>query len=364
MRPRVPMSLWRVPRWPEQGHANGQPGRPLILLYHAVLNIRTDPWGLRVRPRNFAEQMAVLRAHAFPISLTDLHAALDAGKVPPRAVVVTFDDGYLNNLQHAKPAMQRHRVPASIFVSSGYVGAEQEYWWDEVDRLLLHSRRLPDRIRLTVAGKPHEWQLGDAASFGSLRAWRTRQWFAWQEPPTPRHRLFMQIWKTLHDAPSVDAREDALQQLRLQAGATAAGRATHRCCTADQLRELAEPPNPANPANPNNSLIEIGAHTVLHPSLGHISVQDQRREIFDSKAALESLLQRPITSFSYPFGTRSDYTADTISLLREAGFARACSNFAEPLLPGVDRYQLPRRVVMDWTGEELVHKLAKWFGER
>jgi peptidoglycan/xylan/chitin deacetylase (PgdA/CDA1 family) len=347
----MPLWMWRVPRWPGSTDAAAPPA--LILLYHAVLDTRSDPWGLRVRLRNFAEHMAVLRAHCFPTSLIDLHAGLDTGNIPHRAVVVTFDDGYLNNLSHALPAMQRRQVPGTIFVASGYVGARQEYWWDEIDRLILHSRHLPPIVRLDVGDASHRWELGAAARFDAYRRWRTRGWFAWQAPPTLRHRLFIEVWKALHDAPSVEAREAALQQLRMQAGADADGRPTHRCCTSDQLRQLARDP-----------LIEIGAHTVSHPSLGHISVPEQRREIFDSKSTLENILQQTITSFSYPFGTRADYSSDTISLLREAGFARSCSNFPEPLTANVDRYQLPRRVVMDWTGAQLAARLAKWFVEK
>ena len=365
-KPRVPLALWRVPRWPQSEPAavGGKPCCPIILMYHAVMNVETDPWGLRVRPRNFFEHMAVLRAHAFPMSLVDLHAAIDAGKVPPRAVVVTFDDGYANNLHHARPAMQRHRVPGTVFVASGYIGAPQEDWWDELDRLILHSPKLPDPVRLTSDGTQHDFPLNDAAAFSGLRRWRTRHWFAWEQPPTPRHRAFLDIWKKLHGAPSVESRGQAMQQLRLQAGASADGRSTHRCCTLDELHQLAGRNGKA--ANDGADLIEIGAHTVHHPSLGHLSVPEQRREIFESKATLENIIQKPVTSFCYPYGKpeHQDYTADTISLLREAGFSRACANVQVPLRPTTDLYQLPRRVVMDWTGAEFIEKLALWFGDR
>jgi peptidoglycan/xylan/chitin deacetylase (PgdA/CDA1 family) len=353
LRLRLPMSttFGRVPRWPPD--VDGAAGMPLILLYHSVERVLRDPWGLRVRPRHFAEQMAVLRAHALPMPLADLHAALDAGRVPARAVAVTFDDGYRDNLVHALPIMQRFQVPGTVFVSSGYVGNAREYWSDELERLVLSPPRLPRDIRLDIAGEAHRWQVDEGAALGRLRAWRARHWFAWEPPATARHRAFLEMWTLLRAARTVESREHALDQLRAQVGQSAEGRPTHRCCTADELRQLA-----------GSALVEIGAHTVLHPSLGHIGVQDQRREIFDSKAALEHLLGRSITSFAYPYGTREDYSADTISLLREAGFARSCSNFPEPLNPGADRFQLPRRVVMDWSGPEFVQRLARWFGER
>jgi peptidoglycan/xylan/chitin deacetylase (PgdA/CDA1 family) len=135
MRLRRPMAMWKPPRWPDLG--DNADGGPVILLYHSITRALIDPWGVRVQPRNFAEQMAVLREYAHPMSLVDLHAALDANALPQRAVVVTFDDGYVDNLLAAKPAMIEHNVPGTVFVASGYVGSQREYWWDELERLLL-----------------------------------------------------------------------------------------------------------------------------------------------------------------------------------------------------------------------------------
>src|SRR5436190_14683687 len=119
-RPRMPLSMWRVPPWPaiDSVHASNP---PVILLYHSVCDVNTDPFGIRVSPRNFAEQMAVIAAHCRPMRLDRLREALQADDVPPRSVVVTFDDGFADNLLHAKPVLDRHHIPATIFVASGLV---------------------------------------------------------------------------------------------------------------------------------------------------------------------------------------------------------------------------------------------------
>ena len=341
---RRPLRIWRPPSL----HVTGDAG-PVILLYHSVCRTRTDPWGLRVSPRNFAEQMAVLRAGANAVSLQQLHGMLDEGAVPPRTVVVTFDDGYVDNLIHAKRSLERSAVPATIFVATGRIGSREEFWWDELDRLLLQPGRLPDQLSMHLNGSRRIWHLDRASRLDHLSAHRTRRWRGWQEPPpTSRHALFREIWQLLHDG-TIEQCSESIDQLRAWTGASAAGRNSHRCVTFDELHDLAK-----------GELIEIGGHTVSHPSLASISHAAQQREIAGCRDTLHAALRKPITSFSYPFGTQRDYTQQTIDLLKQSGFARACSNFSGPVTAATDRFQLPRRVVMDWDGREFADRLGKW----
>jgi peptidoglycan/xylan/chitin deacetylase (PgdA/CDA1 family) len=108
-------------------------------------------------------------------------------------------------------------------------------------------------------------------------------------------------------------------------------------------------------------LIEIGAHTVTHTSLSALPVASQKNEIWKSKTYLDEKLDSPVTSFSYPYGRRSDYTAETVQLVREAGFACACSNFPGVVQRSADRFQLPRLHVHDWDGETFSRWLWGWF---
>jgi peptidoglycan/xylan/chitin deacetylase (PgdA/CDA1 family) len=349
---RRPLALWKVPAWPRYDDERAGPSMPIILLYHSISKAGTDPWGVRVKPRNFVEQMAVVAAHCQPMRLVDVDAALHGGSIQPRSVVITFDDGYVDNLTYAKPAMQRHNIPGTVFVSSGYVDQAHEYWWDEIDRLILQPGTLPGRVEVKVCGRDMQWDLDGEARYGALRAHGSRHWFAWDGAHGPRQQMFCEFWAALRACTSVHDREQAIDQVRQMARTTRDSRPTHRCCTSEQVRDLAR-----------GGLIEIGAHTVHHPSLGHISVPDQRQEIVESKATLEDILQSPVNSFAYPFGSSIDYSAATISLLQEAGVRQACANYRGALTADVDRFQYPRRVVMDWDGAEFARRLAGWFAE-
>jgi peptidoglycan/xylan/chitin deacetylase (PgdA/CDA1 family) len=110
-------------------------GAVAILLYHRVAELESDPQQLAVTPARFEEQLRVLRATCTPVALADVPRLLRARKLPKRPVAVTFDDGYRDNLHEAKPLLERHGVPATVFVASGYVGRGTEFWWDELERL-------------------------------------------------------------------------------------------------------------------------------------------------------------------------------------------------------------------------------------
>ena len=88
----------------------------------------------------------------------------------------------------------------------------------------------------------------------------------------------------------------------------------------------------------------------------------QQAEIQGSMTRLEEILGRPVTSFAYPYGLRSDYSAETIATVKQSGFTCASSSYEENVWQGSDRFQLPRRIVFDWDGEQFARKLRQWLG--
>jgi peptidoglycan/xylan/chitin deacetylase (PgdA/CDA1 family) len=318
----------------------------VILLYHRVTETDCDPWGLAVTPKHFAEHLDVLRQYSQPLALRELNEAAQAGRRLRRTIAVTFDDGYADNFQTAKPLLERYDIPASVFVVSGYVGNEREFWWYELERLLLQPGTFPETVRLRINGKVFEWQLGESATYGDDEYRRHRGWRFSHPAPTLRHALYYSLWRLLGSL-GEDDRRDVLDQLLACSGADPLARPNYRPLSVAELLRLHQ-----------GQLIEIGSHTVTHPFLSRLPEVLQRDEIRRSKAWLESLLGFPVTTLAYPHG---DYTMATVNVVREAGFECACSTIFGSVRGYADRFQLPRIEVQGCDGEEFARKLSRWF---
>ncbi|NEO93206.1 MAG: polysaccharide deacetylase family protein [Moorea sp. SIO3G5] len=318
----------------------------LILLYHRVADAPADPQLLCVSPSHFAEHLEVLRKYAHPISLQQLTDALQVGHLPPRAVVITFDDGYVDNITNAKPLLAQADVPATVFVTTDYIGQMREFWWDELERLLLQPNTLPQKLSLKVAGELQEWALGKATTYSQEEHKRYRSWSVLETTdPTPRHTIYRGLHRQLLGLSGQEIAA-SLQTLQQQSGQGTKARPTHRPMEPEEIVQLAE-----------GGLVEVGAHTMTHPNLATLPIAAQRTEIERSKTELETILGGSLSSFSYPFGTQASYTPKTVALVREIGFSCACANFPDVVWKRCDRYQLPRIVVRDWNGDEFAERL-------
>ena len=321
-------------------------GKALILMYHRVAEACTDPWSLCVTPKHFAEHLEVLVKHGHSMRLQGLTQALLLENLPHRSLVVTFDDGYADNVHNAKPLLERYDIPATVFLTTGYIGHEREFWWDELARLLLQPGTLPETLRLSVNESTYQWELGEAAHYSEDAYQRHRYWRVWEHAPNSRHVLYFSLWKLLKSLIEGDRRH-VLDELLAWAGANPASRPTHRTLSLQEVCSLGQ-----------GGLVEVGSHTVTHPALSTLPVSLQQDEIRWSKDLLEEILGRPVMTFAYPHG---DYTAETLTVVREAEFACACSTAANLVCRETDRFQLPRVQVHDWDGDEFARRLSVWF---
>jgi peptidoglycan/xylan/chitin deacetylase (PgdA/CDA1 family) len=114
--------------------------------------------------------------------------------------------------------------------------------------------------------------------------------------------------------------------------------------TIEELREISD------------GLIAVGAHTVTHPTLPAHPYETQCFEITESRRVCEELVGSPVGAFAYPFG---DYNDATLSAVKEAGFALACTVDAGNVRSGTDPIRLPRFYVGDWNGDEFQRRLLK-----
>jgi peptidoglycan/xylan/chitin deacetylase (PgdA/CDA1 family) len=324
--------------------------KALALMYHRVANETCDPWALCVSPSRFEEQMAALRQAVRVLPLQQLrdHLAAAADQLP--SVIVTFDDGYADNFHTAKPVLERYEVPATFFIVSGHVGQPREFWWDELDRLLLQPVSLPASFRLDLDGSVLDADLTGATEYAREDYERNWNWRAWDPPPTPRHALYYSLWQRLQPMTETD-RQQALDAIRRWAGIDPHGRGSHLAMASADLATLARHP-----------LIEVGCHTQTHPRLSSLPVLEQSVEIRGCKDYLERFLKQPVKSFAYPYGGLDDYTAETSAVVREIGFSTACSTSSGIVTASSDLFELPRIAVENWNGEEFAHRLAGWLG--
>lgn len=325
--------------------------RAIILLYHRVLNLVSDPQLLCVTPKHFAEQLDILRQYTYPMPLRKFINTLQNRKIPRRSVVITFDDGYADNLYEAKPILQKFDIPATIFIATGSLGEEKEFWWDELERIFLRQEKIPETFQLKINGTVYNWELGKAAHYNKEVYRKNLNWNVLESnDPGPRQKIYRSLCELVRPMPETE-RSEVLDEIRSWAGVESTCRQTHRMLNPNEVSNLEE-----------RGLIEVGAHTVTHPVLSALEESEQKAEIEESKAKLEEVLEHPVSSFSYPYGSRSDYTKKTVALVRKAGFVCACSNFPDAIWRFTDRFQLPRFVVRDWDGDEFRHHLQKWFG--
>lgn len=320
----------------------------LILMYHRVTEVPLDPWNLCVTPARFAEHLEVLQNYTIPTRLQQLVEAHQRECSPHRTVAITFDDGYIDNLYQAKPLLENYAVPATVFVSTGYLGQNREFWWDELEHLLLQSDSLPEELCLTLNGQMYQWKLGEATQRNEAYNQYDYATQTWADQTGTRLALYYSIWQHLQPLAEAE-RLNAIDEIRAWVKAEATIRSTHRPLVPEEIVLLAA-----------DGLVDIGAHTVTHPFLSAHPTHVQRDEIRQSKADLEGLLARPVVSFAYPFG---DYTSETARLVQDAGFVCACSTAAGTVWQQSDRFQLPRVEVQNWTGEEFAQRLLRWLND-
>jgi peptidoglycan/xylan/chitin deacetylase (PgdA/CDA1 family) len=324
-------------------------GTALILTYHRVTEGSSDSWSLCVTPKHFTEQLEVLRKIAYPLELQRLREAFEKGNpIPRRSVVITFDDGYADNLHNAHPILEQYGVPATIFLVSGYIGRDGMLWWDELESLFLQPGTLPESLSLAIDGTTRTLELGESSRYSEEECLRNRGWKAWEQPPSPRHSTYYSVWQTLRPLSETD-RQIKLEELRSWSGRSG-NKSGEGMLSIQEVSALSRCP-----------LIELGSHTITHPRLSAIANEAQRQEIEGSKIALEEMIGHPVKSFAYPYGGSEDYTTETRTAVQKAGFTCACSTISDVVREGNDLFQLPRFQVGDWDGDEFSKRVVNWF---
>lgn len=299
-------------------------GAPIILMYHRIDTPTHDPWLVRVSKENLSEQLQLLSAQRDVVPMSWLIGKLKEGTVPRGTACLTFDDGYADVLYNGKPILEKLECPATVFLPTKYIGNDEGFWWDVLIRIMFETSDLPPQLTMVVRGVEHQWQLRSASGNGAANA-------------VPVADLHLSIWKLLKPLQS-EERSALLEKLALWAGTDARPRAIDRTLSLEELSRVIDP-----------GFIDVGAHTLTHPSLPTLSDQEMEHEITASRKACEELSGAPVDAFAYPFGDLDERSA---SAVHAAGFEIAYTTIAGAVTLHQDRMQVPRVFVGNWGAEE------------
>jgi len=273
-----------------------------ILTFHRV-NDEQDPFFPSLATAIFAARMRHIARHYVVLPVEELADRLHNGRAPRNALALTFDDGYRDSLTHAAPILARYGLPATIFLTTGYVGTSELPWYDLLALGLKTTRR--DAVDLTSSESLplHSTEARLEALQATLRHMKGL-------PDEERRRVVERMVQDL--APATPERQKRLMLSWDEVNA---------------LRGLG---------------FSIGAHTVNHPILSRVEQDAAWREISGSKESIERALGVPIRGFAYPNGGVDDYSPETVRLVERAGFTCAVTTRRGLNTTATPRFELRR----------------------
>lgn len=299
---------------------SGGPGAALpVLMYHRVLE-RQDPLQDEIHVAHHMDhQFSVLRRYFKVLPLDEATAMLAEDRLPPRAVCLTFDDGYRDNHDVALPLLQRHGLTATFYIASGFLNGG----------IMFHDVMV-ETIRHAETGTL-DLGLPDTAPFrlSDIHS---------------RVHAIIKLTRTVKylDAPQRQALSERLRE--------ALGPNAPRQLMMDdeQVRRLAR------------AGMSVGGHTTQHQILAKLSDDRARDEIESNRQALSSLVDAPLTSFAYPNGKPGiDYGEQHIRMVREAGFRTAVSTRVGLGTRQANPLELPRFVLNETSTLGIVTRMLR-----
>ena len=276
-------------------------GLGVILTFHHVSPEAPGPYApnrlLSITPDFLDATLRELDARGFEVvGLDEVPERLAAARYRPPFAVLTFDDGYRDNVVHAQPVLRRHRVPWTLFVTSDFADQTGRLWWIELERAI---GRL-ERVRVAVGARDVD-----------LPA----------RSPQEKALAFEAVYRDLRGG-SEARLLDRIAALCAEAGIAPGAVAGELCLSWDDLRALGRDP-----------AVTFGAHTRSHPMLAKHGVEAAAREIGEGRARLAAELARPVRHLSYPVGDPTSAGAREFALARDHGFETAVTTRPGHLFP-------------------------------
>lgn len=255
--------------------------------------------------RRFDELCRWLKTWFQVLPLDEAVLALQEGRLPSRALCITFDDGYADNHDHALPVLREHGLTATFFIATGFIDGGR-MWNDTIVEAVRRCERPALDLGDVLPGQTAPLDLSS---------------------PLARGRAIRTVLGSTKYLPQAE-RQAVADRIALRAGATLP---TDLMMSSSQVRAMAA------------AGMQVGAHTVSHPILATLDDEECRSEMLRSKAHLEALLAQPVNLFAYPNGRPGrDYLPRDVALAREAGFSAAVSTSPGATRAGQDVFQLRR----------------------
>ena len=266
-----------------------------VLNYHRInvpdATVEVDEGVLDATPESLDRQLGILRRHFSFIALDDLLHHLDGNPLPPNPALVTFDDGYRDNLTNALPVLRRHGVRAAFFVATEYVAKRRLFWWDRITWIVKHARKR--RFSLSGPGAEDvDLQQGIEPAARRLHE------------VVKRHagldlEGFLESLARAADAPWSEAIEKELVDRHVMGW--------------DDVRAL------------RAAGMDVGSHTRTHRVLSTIPATELASELSGSRAELEDVLGEPVPALAYPVGKPVASIPDVRAAVVDAGYRLAFS---------------------------------------
>lgn len=298
----------------------------VVLLYHRVASAALDSHRLCVAPETFAFHARVIARTCHAMPLEELVQSAAAGTLPPRAVAITFDDGYEDAIA-AVDVLVSKKLPATIFMTTARLGEPEpyHYWWDVLEWALLTPG--------VLAGNELQVSLPDGRRDFPLRLESDRR---------TAHLALHSALLPLDD----DARDLALAPITELV--LARQPALPRRMSLGELRSLLACPG-----------VTVGAHTKSHLFLPAHPRECQRLQIRSSLETLGGALDTRVTALAYPFG---GLTADTVSVAAEQGLTVAVTTVASAVSEATQPLAVPRVDAAASTMLAFEERLESLFG--
>ena len=274
-----------------------------ILIFHRV-HAQTDSiFPQEPDAARFERLMRFIARTYIVMTLGQAVTCLAQDSLPPRALVITFDDGYADNAEVALPILQRYGLTATFFVSSGFLDGGR-MWNDSVIECIRACRQSEISLETFGLGR---YSLTSSSDRRDVIA------------------LLLANVKYL----SLDEREQAITKLRQSCDVK--DLPNNLMMRSEQLQKM------------HRTGMEIGAHTVNHPILTSLSVTEAEYEIAEGRKQLEAIIDAPVDMFAYPNGKPAhDYSFSHVEMIMRLGFRGAVSTAPGVSQAGDDLFQLPR----------------------